>query len=344
MDAQIYLKPSIGVSTLPLDMDTICTIPNYTGSFYTSGLANNDTAYDFTLFDRNNNAITLSQLCATGKPTLIVNGSYTCPVFRGKIPQINQVLATYGNAINVLIVYTVEAHPTNISPYFGFVNTGAANINAGILYAQPQTYLERKNIVDSLLSQYALNATVYLDAPCQNWWNTYGPAPNNAYIINPNGIVYKKHGWFDKYPDNIFCDLDTLLNVNSGKCNSINNTGTFSLQMISNDTVLGTAGSTIYASLDLINNSSQSVLVKVAKLAENYDIDWESSFCTDVCYPISVDTTILQIPANTTLPFHLLRVYLACVLGSKMRIIITIVIVNGLLAFLTYLLQLFQRN
>ena len=70
----------------------------------------------------------------------MIGSSYTCPVFRNKLPVINDVVATYGAQLTTIIVYTPEAHPyLDVSPYFGAVNTHQANISSGILYEQPET-------------------------------------------------------------------------------------------------------------------------------------------------------------------------------------------------------------
>ena len=51
----------------------------------------------------------------------MVGGNYTCPVFRNKMDEINELVDLYSDEITTIIVYGVEAHPVNdISPYFWF--------------------------------------------------------------------------------------------------------------------------------------------------------------------------------------------------------------------------------
>ena len=303
VDAQLYLKPTIGVIAEPQDTDTICTIPVYTGSFYTSGLQAGDTAFDFKLYSVNGDSIVLSQLLSTGKPVLIVNGNYTCPVYRNKVPMINQVVSAYAGLINVVIVNTVEAHPTDISPYFGFVNVGTANTNAGILFPQPTTYLERKNMVDTMLANMTINAPVYLDGPCNNFWYVYGPAPNNAYLIRPNGIIFAKHGWFDRNPtDYILCDIDSLLY--NTPCTQGNGAGNFSIIQY-DSLVTGTAGNILYGYTDIINTSNNTITVSAKKLQKNYSANWQTAFCADVCYSPTDDSITFTIPAMDTMHFSI---------------------------------------
>jgi hypothetical protein len=50
-----------------------------------------------------------------------------------------------------------------------------------------------------------------LDGSCNAWWLNFGPAPNNAYLIKPDGTVAVKHGWFDKPPADMTHDIDSVL-------------------------------------------------------------------------------------------------------------------------------------
>ncbi len=298
------LLPNIGIAALPSDNTPICPIPWYLGSFYTSGLQEGNFAHDFKLYDLNGDSLVLSQKLANGKPVLLIAGSLTCPVFMGKIPLINQVIATYGNQLQVFVIYVLEAHPTDTSVYFGYVNTTQQNINAGILFPQPQTYGERKHLADTLDYWATLNAPAFIDGPCNEWWSTFGPAPNNAYLIEPNGKIFAKHGWFHKNQDNIFCDIDSLLNINSGMCNQAPPTGTFQMQVL-NNMASGNAGSLLYDYANLINNSNNDVMIGIKKLQKNLPPGWQTAFCADVCYSPTDDSITVIIPPQDTLLFSL---------------------------------------
>src|SRR5688572_928433 len=212
LDAQ--LLPFIGLNSIPSPTANVCKEPFYLGNFYSTGYQMGDTVPDFKLYALNGDSLILSQSLTSGKPVLLIAGSLTCPVFRAKVATINQVAVTYSTFVNVYIIYTIEAHPTDTSVYFGYVNVTSQNISGGILFKQPQNYGERKAMVDTMGSYFNLTAPVYLDAPCNNWWKKFGPAPNNSYLIGTNGVVLNKHGWFHKFPDNIYCDLDSILNFN----------------------------------------------------------------------------------------------------------------------------------
>ena len=303
--AQPNLLPSIGVGALPSDNDSVCYIPWYLGSFYTSGLQVGDTAYDFTLYNLNSDSFNLKTALSNGRPVLLVAASYTCPVYRDKLPVINDLISTYAGQLDVYIIYTIEAHPDiDTSVYFGYVHTGTKNIQAGILYRQPTTYGERKSVVTDMLANMTTLAPVFIDAPCNNWWTTYGPAPNNSYLIDTNGIIFSKHGWFDRYPDNIYCDVDSLLGTNSGNCNAIGGTSNYTFQLTSADTVYDAAGTTISVDAELTNTGTQDILIYARKIENDMPSNWASSMCIDVCYGTTTDSVVFLLPAGVTQAVH----------------------------------------
>ncbi|PCJ87023.1 MAG: hypothetical protein COA57_05460 [Flavobacteriales bacterium] len=298
------LNPSIGIGALPNDADSVCNIPLYLGDYDSSGLQAGDTAADFTLYDLNGDSLNLATELQKGKPILLVAGSYTCPVFRGKESVINDIVTNYSNDISTFIIYIIEAHPDqDTSPYFGFVNTTSTNINEGILYLQPKTYGERKTVVTDMLSAMNFQAPVYLDGPCNNWWEYYGPAPNNSYLINTDGTIFSKHGWFDKYPNDIYCDIDSLLAVSSGNCSNGTTNGTFSFNLLSSNIATGAPNTTVYAYGELVNNNSKDVLIEIQRLQENIPSDWSTSMCTDVCLGTYIDSTTVLLGGGQTQSF-----------------------------------------
>ena len=220
--AQIVLGPTIGVNSLPGDGDPICTIGVYLdpdGTYETPGIQVADTLLHFNFYDVNGAGTDILTELQKGKPLLLISGSYTCPVYRGKIPVINQIQATYSSQLSTFIIYVVEPHPdVDVSPYSGQVWTTAANQSEGILHRQPTTYGERKTIVSTMLNAMTIDVPVLIDGPCNEYWTNMAYAPNNAYLINTDGSVYVKHGWFHKAPKDIVADIDNLLlNLGTGE-------------------------------------------------------------------------------------------------------------------------------
>lgn len=297
--------PPINSGILPNDTDAICSTPWYNNiDFDTVGYDVGDTVNDFTLFDLNGNAFQLSAALAQGKPVLLIAGNLTCPVFRNQLSDINTVVSAYASYITPMVVYGIEAHPTDTSPYSGTINVHNQNINQGILFPQPTTYLERKNLVDTLLQNYTINFPIVIDGPCNEVWHTYGPAPQNAYLIDTNGTVILKHGWFHQYPNNIFCDLDSILGVTLPHCTSTSASGSFILNPLVTAT-WGVPGQIIYASADLINTGTDGVVIEVVKTSEIYAPGWNSSFCMGICYLTTVDSTTIMLAPGDTMHFTL---------------------------------------
>lgn len=294
------LLPAINSGNLPANSDPICSTPWYSNiDFDTAGYLVGETVNDFTVFAINGDTFNLATELAEGKPVLLIAGSLTCPVMRSDLTDINTVVSAYSSYINPAMIYAIEAHPTDTSPYSGNINITNQNISQGILFPQPTTYLERKNLADTLMQNYTVNIPLYIDGPCNEWWHTYGPAPVNAYLIDTSGVVLMKHGWFHQYPNNIYCELDSILSVTLPYCAPTSASGTFVVNPLSL-VAWGSPGQMIYATADIINNSADDALIEVVKIQENYAAGWNSSFCIGICYLTTVDsTTILLAPGDT---------------------------------------------
>ena len=166
--AQLNLKPTIGIGTLPNDADSVCTLGIVGGGgFGQVGPMSGDTIPHFNLWATDGSEMDIETVLLQGKPVLIVTGSYTCPVFRNKVDVINDLQSTYGSSLEIFIVYVVEAHPIapDISPYFGVVND-AGNPSVGINVLQPTTYGERKYVVQEMTDSMQFDVPIYLDGPC----------------------------------------------------------------------------------------------------------------------------------------------------------------------------------
>jgi hypothetical protein len=145
--SQVQLLSSIGLNSQPQDADSVCTIIPRTQGNPWNPVNVGDTMADFTLWDVNGNSVTLSNVLNSGKRVLMVAGSYTCPIFRNHMTELNAVAAQYGNDIECFVVYTVEAHPT------GSVMPSSGNVNpTNPPYYQPTTYLERKNNLQDMIN------------------------------------------------------------------------------------------------------------------------------------------------------------------------------------------------
>ena len=315
--AQVNLLPSIGLNYEPDDADSICGItPRNQGNPWNT-ISVGDTMADFKLYDINGDSIILSDVLNSGKRVLMISGSYTCPIFRDHMTDLNAVSAQFGNDIECFVVYTVEAHPTGSPmPYSGNINP------TNPPYYQPQTYADRKfNLLDMIngvgTGSYIpvpINVPIYIDGSCNEWWDYYN-GPNNAYLIDTNGVLFAFHSWFNNtnppngQPTNIWCDIDSLLSVNSGGCNQVTTlNGLFDFQLTSTSSTpaFGNPGDIIDVFGEIINTSNDGVKVEVERIMNNLPSNtWASSMCLGVCLPSTQDTVSAIIPANDTLDFDL---------------------------------------
>jgi hypothetical protein len=224
-NAQISLSPSIGLSHLPNDNDAICDIPLYiTDNYDTGGYAIGDTIAHFKLYTLVGDSIDIGTELEKGMPIVLISGNYTCPVFRNDINEINLLSSQYLNKVQFYIVYTIEAHPDgDTSPYFGFVNTTTLNYSENILYHQPTTYGERKQVAKDMINDLPINVPIIIDGPCNHWWETFGPGPTKSYLITTKGTVFTKHGWFNQAPNNMSNDIDSLLATSKMENNPASN-------------------------------------------------------------------------------------------------------------------------
>lgn len=304
--AQPVLGPHIGLSSTPLASDPICSVPVYNGEFDTTGFAEGQLVPDFTLYKTNGDSVRLQDALALGKPILLVGGNYTCPVFRQKIDALNDITNYYAGQLQVYVVYGIEAHPiVDPSPYSGSVWITADNMSEGVLYEQPDTYGQRLNLIDSLLASYTIVPEILVDGPCNEWWLNYGPAPNNAYLIDTNGIVRAKHGWFHRAPDNMWCDIDSLLGTSSGNCTFVGNNGTFNFTLDTGDsTAYGLTGEVLAIHGMLRNlSATDNAELNISKQFIDLPGDWASAFCGDVCYSTGVNSVDITLAPGDSLHF-----------------------------------------
>lgn len=131
------------------------------------------------------------------------------------------------------------------------------------------------------------------------WWLNYGHSPNNAYLIDKDGTIFSKHGWFNQQGHDIKCDIIELLYGNND-CEEPENTGNFEFSL--NSDVLGTGlpEETIFVYGELNNYSDNPVEIEVRRLEENLPMGWATSICLDVCYPPDVDSTTFVLGSGET--------------------------------------------
>jgi hypothetical protein len=215
--SQVTLGNSIACGLLPNDSDHITTPVTYidtTGEFLLSGFAAGTLVPDFTLYNVSGNPTTLSTTLNQGKPVLLVSVALSCPSSRHSIPYVlDSITAVYGNQLNILLIYIVEPHPIypDVSPYTEFVWEIPSNVDDSACVHQETTYLARKQECTILMNRFNITVPVLVDGTSNEYWSTFGPAPNKAYLLTPAGIVYQQYGWFDRSDSALMMDIPAVL-------------------------------------------------------------------------------------------------------------------------------------
>lgn len=298
-----FSQVEIGSDSPPLDSDDVCNIPVYIdpdGTNNTSGLFVGDDFEDFILYDVNDGAYQLSE-ALDDKAMLLVSGSYTCPRFRANLNELEEILIDFGEYLDVWIVYCVEAHPIDdISPYFGFVNPSTLNTTLGIEYNQPDIYADRRTTVEDMLADLDIPAPVLLDTPCNDWWDVYGPAENNAYLIDQSGEIVIKHGWLNNFQLDMYADIEAWLNDDEPDPEDYN--GAFILESLEVEGQ-NLTNTLMVAEAVLANETDSPVAVDILKEVNWSTANWEFSLCSGICYNPTIDSirVVIQPQSELTL-------------------------------------------
>ncbi len=154
-----------------------------------------ESAPDFTLGDLEGEAVTLSDLYAD-RPVVLEFGCLTCPVYRGKIRQMQALRDRFGDACHFVLVYTVEAHPSGSpGPYSGQEWVGDRNRAEGLLIAQPADYEQRLALARRVATERGEGFLILVDGMDNAVWEAYGQRPNSAFLIDQGGTVLEKQFW-----------------------------------------------------------------------------------------------------------------------------------------------------
>ncbi len=154
-------------------------------------------APDFLLKDLQGKEVSLKQFRKI-RPVVLVTGSYTCPIYRRQLAALNRLYERYGDRVALFVVYTVEAHPIkDPSPYRGKEWVTEQNLREKILLRQPTSYTERVTLASRCQIDLRSPVPILVDGMDNEVWTRYGEAPNAAYLIDYEGKVRLRQGWFD---------------------------------------------------------------------------------------------------------------------------------------------------
>lgn len=134
-----------------------------------------------------------------GGPTLLLTSSYTCPKSRATYPRAAELARKIaGRGVRVAVVYVIEAHPAgDPSPYTGAEEVTSENRRDQILCRQPTTLAERLTLANDFARRMKVEVPVFVDAMDNASWATLGGGPNMGVLVDADGIVLERQGWFD---------------------------------------------------------------------------------------------------------------------------------------------------
>lgn len=209
--AQIRLKPFIGLHKCPSDKDTVSQSLNLNFNGKELGPITGSPINYFKLYGLNNDSLDIVTELKKGKYVLLINASYTCPIFRKTIYFFDSISGSNKN-ISCFIIYTIEGHPGSpyICPYTNAPWEAKANIKEGIDIKQPVNYGERKQAARTMVKKTGTKIPVFIDGPGNEWINTFGAMPALAYIIDPNGKVKFKYRNYKGQKKEICRDLNLM--------------------------------------------------------------------------------------------------------------------------------------
>jgi len=183
-DAKISLDASMGTS----------------GTWEMLGFHPGNRVPDFLLYSTDGSPYHLYKELANKKPTVIINASHTCDFSRANLPAFKSIVDRYESKANLVIVYTIDAHPSDtLSPYAENDRPWIPpnNVRDKIETPQPRTYGERVSLSQKWKEENAISVPVLVDGPENSFWNTFGQAPNMCYILSDSGYVEYRETWFN---------------------------------------------------------------------------------------------------------------------------------------------------
>ena len=136
--------------------------------------------------------------CWEKQLALLVTMSLSCGRSRRHARGLRRLSRRFEQDINTVIIYIAEAHPIDVpSPYADRIWVTPKNEIAGIHCAQPRTLEARIELAHQLRRRYRLSTSILIDALDDRAWRAFGGAPNVAILVDPDGRIAVKQGWFE---------------------------------------------------------------------------------------------------------------------------------------------------
>jgi len=200
--AGILLSGAISVPLLAADPIARDKLPDTTPPgkphFDSKGAKAGDQLPNIPMIGLDGKSTSLGKAWADGA-TLLLTSSHTCPKSRLTYPQAADLARRIaGRGVKVAIIYVIEAHPAgDPSPYSGKEEITDENRRDHILCRQPNTVEERVALALKFAERLKITVPIYVDAMDNAAWYQLGGGPNMGVLVNSDGIVLARQGWFD---------------------------------------------------------------------------------------------------------------------------------------------------
>lgn len=166
-------------------------------------------APDFELTDIDGNRVALQDLVGE-RPVVLQLGSYSCPVFRYRSFDMQELQHDFAGRVDFVVVYTREAHPVDtINPYADRIWNPLINKVAGVKVPGHKSAEQRRAQASAAFDLMGLDSRLLVDGMDNAVWQQFGAAPSPAYVLDLQGRIYLRQPWV--YPREIRKALNELL-------------------------------------------------------------------------------------------------------------------------------------
>lgn len=166
-------------------------------------------APDFELTDIDGNDVALHDLVGD-KPVVVQLGSYSCPVFRYRRFDMQELQREFLGRVDFVVVYTQEAHPVDsINPYVDRIWNPVINKVVGVNLPEHKSAEQRRTQASATYDLVELDSLFLVDGMDNAVWRQYGAAPSAAYVVDLQGNIYLRQPWV--YPKEIRKALNEIL-------------------------------------------------------------------------------------------------------------------------------------
>jgi Iodothyronine deiodinase len=124
------------------------------------------------------------------------------------VPALNELYGKYGDQVAFLVVYILEAHPTDVWQT-------QSNIKDKVLFATPKDEDERAFVAGACVRKLGIKFPAVVDGFDNTTEKSYTGWPDRLYLIGQNRrVLYKsKPGPFGFKPDELRAALERVVNV-----------------------------------------------------------------------------------------------------------------------------------